>query len=136
MDPQVEQLLDNRYRIVAPLGSGGMAEVYLAHDDVLDRDVALKVMSRRYADDEEVVERFTRAVNKSLDHATRNPDAARATIPTFTQIPPEVAEKIRLPLWPSEIDREQLQDLADLAVKYRVIEEAPALDELIWEGAS
>lgn len=37
-----------------------MAEVYLAHDDVLDRDVALKVMSSRYADDEEFVERFKR----------------------------------------------------------------------------
>jgi serine/threonine-protein kinase len=37
-----------------------MAEVYLAHDDVLDRDVALKVMSGRYADDDEFVERFRR----------------------------------------------------------------------------
>ena len=37
-----------------------MAEVYLAHDDVLDRDVALKVMSGRYADDAEFVERFKR----------------------------------------------------------------------------
>ena len=56
----LEQLVDNRYRIVSPLGVGGMAEVYLAHDDVLDRDVALKVMSGRYADDEEFVERFRR----------------------------------------------------------------------------
>src|SRR5215212_9857814 len=37
-----------------------MAEVYLAHDDVLDRDIALKVMSGRYADDDEFVERFKR----------------------------------------------------------------------------
>jgi beta-lactam-binding protein with PASTA domain len=37
-----------------------MAEVYLAHDDVLDRDIALKVMSGRYANDEEFVERFKR----------------------------------------------------------------------------
>lgn len=37
-----------------------MAEVYLAHDDVLDRDVALKVMSSSYANDEEFVERFKR----------------------------------------------------------------------------
>jgi serine/threonine-protein kinase len=37
-----------------------MAKVYLAHDNVLDRDVALKVMNRRYADDEEFVERFKR----------------------------------------------------------------------------
>jgi beta-lactam-binding protein with PASTA domain len=56
----LEQLVDNRYRITKPLGSGGMAEVYLAHDDVLDRDVALKVMSGRYAEDEEFVERFKR----------------------------------------------------------------------------
>jgi len=56
----VQQLVDNRYRIVKPLGSGGMADVYLAHDDILDRDVALKVMSSRYAGDEEFVERFKR----------------------------------------------------------------------------
>jgi len=37
-----------------------MADVYLAHDDTLDRDVALKVMSSRYAGDEEFVERFKR----------------------------------------------------------------------------
>ncbi len=37
-----------------------MAEVFLAHDDILDRDVALKVMSSRYAGDNEFVERFRR----------------------------------------------------------------------------
>jgi eukaryotic-like serine/threonine-protein kinase len=56
----VQQIVDSRYSVLEPLGSGGMAEVYLAHDEIMDRDVALKVLSRRYADDEEFVERFRR----------------------------------------------------------------------------
>ena len=47
-----------------------MAEVYLAHDEVLDRDVALKILRGQYADDEEFVERFRREAQSaaSLSH--------------------------------------------------------------------
>ena len=66
----MQQLVDNRYRLVETLGSGGMADVYLAHDDVLDRTLALKVLSSRYAGDEEFVERFRREAQNaaSLSH--------------------------------------------------------------------
>ncbi len=71
MPHSLEQVVDNRYRIVKPLGAGGMAEVYLAHDNVLQRDVALKVMSGRYAGDEEFVERFKREAQSAavLSHS-------------------------------------------------------------------
>jgi eukaryotic-like serine/threonine-protein kinase len=67
----MQQLVDNRYRIVKPLGSGGMADVFLAHDDILDRDVALKVMSTRYASDDEFIERFKREAQSAaaLSHS-------------------------------------------------------------------
>jgi class 3 adenylate cyclase/tRNA A-37 threonylcarbamoyl transferase component Bud32 len=59
-----------RYTRKSAIGGGGMAEVYLAHDEVLDRDVALKVLRQQYADDERLVERFRREAKSaaSLSH--------------------------------------------------------------------
>ena len=49
-----------RYDIVRPIGRGAMGMVYLAHDTILERDVALKVMVSQIADDTELNERFVR----------------------------------------------------------------------------
>jgi hypothetical protein len=58
------------YEIVAPVGAGGMGEVYRAHDPALNRDVALKILPDAFAADPDRLARFTREaqVLASLNH--------------------------------------------------------------------
>jgi eukaryotic-like serine/threonine-protein kinase len=53
-------MIDDRYRVLRRIGSGGMADVWLAEDTHLQRQVALKVLHNRFAQDREFVERFRR----------------------------------------------------------------------------
>ncbi len=57
---QADQIVDDRYRLIERIGSGGMADVWRARDSDLDRDVAIKVLHENFARDREFVERFRR----------------------------------------------------------------------------
>jgi serine/threonine-protein kinase len=60
-----ETVVDGRYRVLDRVGSGGMAEVYVAQDLQLGRKVALKILYRRFAEDREFVERFRREASSA-----------------------------------------------------------------------
>jgi NitT/TauT family transport system substrate-binding protein len=90
------------------------------------------VASEQYiAENGDVVDRFARAMNKSLDYAQAHPDEVRRIIPTYTQTPEAAAEKLRLPPFDSELDQEGIELEAELTAKYGIIEEAPAYDDLV-----
>src|SRR5207245_3772203 len=66
MSPQIIA----HYRVTGKIGSGGMGEVYRAHDSKLGRDVAIKVLPESFAQDPDRMARFTREaqVLASLNH--------------------------------------------------------------------
>ena len=64
------QKINDRYEIIKSIGEGGMANVYLAHDVILDRDVAIKVLRGDLSGDDKFVRRFQREAlaASSLSH--------------------------------------------------------------------
>jgi serine/threonine-protein kinase len=58
--PRKGTIVDQRYRLEEKIGTGGMADVWLADDKELDREVAVKILHDRFAQDKEFVERFRR----------------------------------------------------------------------------
>jgi beta-lactam-binding protein with PASTA domain/predicted Ser/Thr protein kinase len=63
IDP--DTLIDGRYKVLSRLGSGGMADVYLAEDQLLGRQLAVKVLHHHFAEDQEFVERFRREASSA-----------------------------------------------------------------------
>src|SRR3954447_10218329 len=94
--------------------------------------VATYFVTKQYAaQNKAVLDRFVRAMNKSLDYAQSHPDAVRQIVPTYTKIPKAAAAKIQLPQWSSTVNRSSIQQTADLAQKYGFIKDKPSLDDLI-----
>jgi len=56
--PNAGTIIDGVYRVLGPLGHGGMGVVMLAHDEVLDRDVAIKLIRRELVGERGLRERF------------------------------------------------------------------------------
>jgi NitT/TauT family transport system substrate-binding protein len=99
-----------------------------------DLTVATYFTSTQYAEENaDVVDRFVQVMNRSLTYAQSHPDEVREVLLEYTEIPPEAAEQIKLPIWRPDLNEPTIQRLSELSLKYGLIEEEPDLDELIRE---
>jgi NitT/TauT family transport system substrate-binding protein len=115
--------------------AGGRAILHSYEETAPNMTVATYFASKEYiAKNGDEVDRFKRAMDKSLDYASQNPDEVRKVIGTYTEIPAEVLDKITLPQWKADLNEPTIQQVADLAKKYGFIEEVPSLDDLIRRG--
>jgi NitT/TauT family transport system substrate-binding protein len=82
----------------------------------------------------EVVERFVRAMNKSLDFAQQNPDEVRRIITTYTKTPQEAADKMALPTWSAEVNADAMSTLVEASKKYGVLKGDVDVDTFVNLG--
>ncbi len=122
---------------VEPGYSGGLAagsrNIVNAYEAMAPNyTVATYFASKQYiAEHRDVVDRFTRAMEKSLDYAAGHDAEVRAIVGTYTEIPQEVLDKMNLPVWKADLNEPTIEQTAAAAKEYGFIEEEPSLDDLI-----
>ncbi|MFC9934732.1 ABC transporter substrate-binding protein [Glutamicibacter sp. NPDC127525] len=95
-------------------------------------DVAGYFTSAQYAQENpEVAQKFTRAMNKSLDYAQQNPDEVRDIVGTYTKISEEVRAEMVLPRFRTDFNREAVQKLGDAAQSYGTLSKPVDLEKLL-----
>jgi NitT/TauT family transport system substrate-binding protein len=122
---------------VEPGYSGGLAagskNLVNAYEEMAENyTVATYFASKQYiAESRDVVDRFVRAMEKSLDYASSHDDQVRAIVGTYTEIPQEVLDQMNLPVWKADLNEPTIEQTAEKAQEYGFIEQPPDLDELI-----
>jgi NitT/TauT family transport system substrate-binding protein len=123
--------------VVEPFASqgqaGGARSIFAPFEAVSpDLTVATYFTSEQYIKQNgDVVNRFVRAMEKSLAYAAANPEAARKAVLTYTKIPPAAVQKMKLPNWNPEYNDASIDKTIQLAQKYGFVEKPVALDDLI-----
>jgi NitT/TauT family transport system substrate-binding protein len=83
--------------------------------------------------DPETVDAFREAMIESQEYASENPDEVRQIITTYTEIDEGLVEQLTLPAFPSEVNQESIQVLADLAQQDGLLSEEADVDALIQD---
>jgi NitT/TauT family transport system substrate-binding protein len=116
----------------ATLAAGGHLVASNYVDTAPDLTVALYFTSEQLTkDDPDLVGKFTEAMGESLAYADAHPDEARQVLTSYTQIDQAVIQKLTLPKWPAEINRQSVETLATLAVQDGLVTKQPDLSALL-----
>ncbi|MFE7835859.1 ABC transporter substrate-binding protein [Streptomyces sp. NPDC057474] len=92
--------------------------------------------SKQYIDkNPDVVKRFQRAMNRSLDYASKHEDEVRTVIPQHTKVPAKVAQRMRLPHWTSELNTESIRLLISQGRKYELFKKDIDVDAMLGSAS-
>jgi ABC-type nitrate/sulfonate/bicarbonate transport system substrate-binding protein len=106
------------------LASGARVLFKMFEGPVEGMPVAGWLTTEQYAQENpEVIEAFRTALDASIKDLDGNRERLVELVPTYTQVPAQVVEQVALPDFDSTVDDAQLQKMADLMLKYEVIDE-------------
>ena len=111
MEFAIDKVLDQRYRIIGPLGQGGSAQVYLAEDQALGREVAVKILDQDAARDQNIRKRFVKEA-RALAQLQHPNICAVFDVGEVDGLPFIVMEKLELSL-KALIEREGALEIGD-----------------------
>lgn len=96
------------------------------------RSIATWFTSAAYAEENpEVAEAFTRALERGTEDAAADAQLARDTLLDYTEIPPEVAERMTLSVFTTEVNPDDFRYLSDLMLRYQFVDGQPGVEELL-----
>jgi NitT/TauT family transport system substrate-binding protein len=97
-----------------------------------DQTVATYFTTPDFANSEpEAAQCFIDATKKGQQYATDHPDETREIVSTYTNIDPDVISELTLPAFPTEVDRDSIERVAELSQEYGLTEELVNVDELL-----
>jgi NitT/TauT family transport system substrate-binding protein len=112
--------------------AGGRVLSYNFSDFHPELDISCVFTSEQVIQEQpEVVEAFQRAMNRSLEFSQANPDEIRRITGTYTEIDPAVLERIVIPTFRPDFNREAMELLGAKATEYGTLPEEPDLDQLL-----
>lgn len=85
--------------------------------------------------DPELVEQFKAAMIESLEFAAANPDAVRAIVPEYSEVTPEIAAQMALPVYGSTVDRSGVESVVEAMQKFGFLDAEPDIDAMLQNAA-
>jgi NitT/TauT family transport system substrate-binding protein len=82
----------------------------------------------------ELFKQIRAAINESLEYAQKNPDAVRKQLPKFTKLGPDVAAKLILPRYLTDIPRESVDMFSKTGNEFGMLSKPAVYDAVVWDG--
>jgi NitT/TauT family transport system substrate-binding protein len=86
------------------------------------------------AEHPDVIDRFVAGVSAAGAYVAEHPDEFRTALVDLADLEPEVAQEVVIPAWGGPVDVPSVQLVGELMVRYQLIDQAPAVDEVVYQG--